>query len=314
MKNISGIRKYFALLALAVMIFAGAWIWFATGRPAPIMALPTPPPNPPSATPIAQADYVCDGDKIIEASYFQGAAQAVKPGEPPMPSGSVKLVLSDGRKLELSQTISADGSRYANSDGSFVFWSKGNGALVLENDSEKDFSGCLILKRDPGGLPNVFHDGVVGFSIRYPAGYMIDTAYEYQGLGPGKGIGGAKLTVPADIAVGTNLSGFDTGVSIESIPAVQDCHAGLFLDGNVNTQTVSDSGTDYSFTTMTQGAAGNRYEEDVWAIPGSDPCVAVRYLVHSTVIENYPAGTVSEFDRTGLLGQFDKIRRTLTTP
>lgn len=63
---------------------------------------------------------------------------------PPIPSGSVKIILSDGRTFNLPQTISADGGRYANSDESFVFWSKGDGAMVLENNIEKNYMGCVV--------------------------------------------------------------------------------------------------------------------------------------------------------------------------
>jgi len=153
----------------------------------------------------------------------------------------------------------------------------------------------------------------VSFSIRYPADYSINTSYKYQALGPGKDISGVKFTIPASIATGTNLSSFDTGVSIEIIPAIQNCNAGLFLDGNVSVQTVTDNDSEYSFASTSQGAAGNYYEEDIWAIPGINPCIAVRYLIHSTNIGNYPSGTVSEFDRAALINQFDKIRHSLTT-
>ncbi len=231
----------------------------------------------------------------------------------PLPSGSVKIVLSDGRNFDLPQTISADGGRYANSDESFVFWSKGNGALVLENNVEKSYIGCVVLAKDPGGLPKVYSDGTVGFSIRYPADYSIDASYKYQALGPGKDISGVKFTIPSSLAIDTNLSSFDTGVSVEIIPAVQDCNASLFLDGNTNVQTVTDNGNEYSFASTTQGAAGNRYEEEVWAVPGTNPCVAVRYLIHSANIDNYPTGTVLEFNRAALINQFDKVRHSLTT-
>jgi len=50
-----------------------------------------------------------------------------------------------------------------------------------------------------------------------------------------------------------------------------------------------------------EGAAGNRYEEQVWALKDSSPCFAVRYFIHSTVVENYPEGTVIEFDKPASL-------------
>ncbi|HOX29753.1 MAG TPA: MliC family protein [Candidatus Paceibacterota bacterium] len=93
---------------------------------------------------IAEASYSCDGDKTIKASFYKGETIEVKPGEPPVPTGSVKIVLSDGRNYDLPQTISANGGRYANADESFVFWSKGDAAIVLENGVEKDYTGCVV--------------------------------------------------------------------------------------------------------------------------------------------------------------------------
>jgi membrane-bound inhibitor of C-type lysozyme len=46
----------------------------------------------------------------------------------------VKLKLSDGRELTLPQTISASGARYANPSETFIFWNKGNGAFIEENE------------------------------------------------------------------------------------------------------------------------------------------------------------------------------------
>jgi len=262
---------------------------------------------------VAQASYICNEDKTIDASFYKGETIPVEPGEPPIPSGSIKIILSDGRNFDLPQTISADGARYANSDESFVFWSKGNGVLVLENNVEKSYIGCVVLAKDPGGLPNIYLDGTVGFSVRYPADYSADASYKYQNLGPGEEIGGVKFTIPSSLANGVNLSSFDTGVSIEVIPAIQDCNAGLFLYDDVDVQTIADNGTEYSYASTDGAAAGNRYEEEVWALPGTNPCIAVRYFIHSMNIGNYPEGTVSEFDRTALVNQFEKIRHSLIT-
>ncbi|MDD5072062.1 MAG: MliC family protein, partial [Patescibacteria group bacterium] len=296
-------KRNFIFIVLVVIIFTGAGLWYFYGQKAEIV-LPAP---------INQVSYVCNEDKTIEATFYKGETIAVAPGEMPIPSGSVKIALSDGRNFDLPQTISADGARYANSDESFVFWSKGNGALVLENNAEKSYIGCVIVARDPGGLAKVYSDGTVGFSIRYPADYSIDTSYKYQALGPGKDIYGVKFTIPENLTAGTNLSSFDTGISVEIIPAVQECNALLFSDGSINVQNFIDYGKEYSFLTTNGAAAGNFYEEEVWALPGTNPCIAVRYLIHSTNIGNYPEGTVTEFDRAGLKSQFDRIRQSLIT-
>lgn len=117
----------------------------AVGREGPnceFAACPTP-------QPIAQVSYQCSGGKTIQATLYEGTTTpAATPDQPPTPGGSAKVVLSDGRTLTLKQTISADGVRYSDGDPmvkgaeTFVFWSKGDGALVLENNVEKSYIGC----------------------------------------------------------------------------------------------------------------------------------------------------------------------------
>ncbi len=76
--------------------------------------------------------YACKNAKTITASFFDATTTMA----------SVNLSLSDGRSFSLAQTVSADGVRYSNDDQSFVFWTRGYSALVLEYDKEKDFTGC----------------------------------------------------------------------------------------------------------------------------------------------------------------------------
>jgi len=264
-----------------------------------------------SIKPIATVSYVCNEGRAIVAAYYQGEAKpSTGPDMPPIPGGSVSLALSDGRAMTLAQTISASGIRYANADESFVFWSKGNGALVLENNEEKSYIGCIEVVPDPGTLPQVYESGALGFSLRYPTGFVVDEAYRYQAFGPGKDIAGVKFTISPLIAQGTNLSD-DSYVSVEQIPQVQDCTAELFLDQKVSVQTVTDGEMIYSVASSTGAAAGNRYEETIYALPGTNPCIAVRYFIHYGVFENYEPGMVERFDQVALLAQFDAIRRTL---
>lgn len=54
----------------------------------------------------------------------------------------VNLRLSDGRSMILAHAISADGARYANANESFVFWTKGVTAFVLENGTTT-YNGCI---------------------------------------------------------------------------------------------------------------------------------------------------------------------------
>ena len=84
---------------------------------------------------IATATYFCKNNKFISATFKKDVSD----------SSSVDLVLSDRRKLSLSQAISASGARYANLNESFVFWNKGNTAFI-EEDGEQTFGDCATVE------------------------------------------------------------------------------------------------------------------------------------------------------------------------
>lgn len=135
-------KKNSIVIILTVVILASAGIWYIKNQDSKNSSLSSSPS--PSLTLINQVIYTCNGDKKIDASFYKGETKSVKPGEQPIPSGMVRIVLSDGQGLDLPQTISADGGRYANSDESFIFWIKGDSAMVLENNVEKTYTGCVV--------------------------------------------------------------------------------------------------------------------------------------------------------------------------
>ena len=76
-----------------------------------------------------KARFACAAGKSIDATFVNE------------PKSRVELVLSDGRKLTLPQTMSGSGARYANADETIVFWNKGNTAFVDEN-GRTTWDGC----------------------------------------------------------------------------------------------------------------------------------------------------------------------------
>ena len=73
--------------------------------------------------------FTCSGGKSIDATFF---------------ADRVELKLSDGRSMDLPQTMSGSGIRYANADESFVFWSKGDTAFVTEGgNDEETYADCV---------------------------------------------------------------------------------------------------------------------------------------------------------------------------
>ena len=170
----------------------------------------------------------------------------------------------------------------------------------------------------PADTQTTYASSTLGVSFMYPPAYTLNAQYAYDLFGPNKLINGFKVTIPASMAMastsspqaGTNLSA-DTYLSVEQLPRAKRCTADIYLTANVTAHAVSEGGTDYSFASSSGVAAGNRYEEQVYALATSTPCTAVRYFIHYAAIENFPADTVQEFDRTALLADFDKIRHSL---
>ncbi|HUX35628.1 MAG TPA: MliC family protein [Candidatus Paceibacterota bacterium] len=121
---------------ILITIIALIWIVYSASKTPPVQQVQ-------QRQFIVTATYSCDGNKTITASFYRGVNVPVpQPGEPPIPGGSVDLKLSDGRSMTLPQTISASGVRYANPDESFIFWNKGNGAFIMENNVET-YSNCV---------------------------------------------------------------------------------------------------------------------------------------------------------------------------
>jgi len=85
--------------------------------------------------PMSTVRYQCQQGKTIVADYFDGKSSVGADGRP-IPGGRVMVQLSDGRKFSLPQTLSGSGIRYADSSGSFVFWSKGDTAFVEEGANQ----------------------------------------------------------------------------------------------------------------------------------------------------------------------------------
>ncbi len=258
---------------------------------------------------IATALYSCDSRVSVTASFYNTEATTTEatPGNPPAPSGKVSLVVNNGTPFWLPQTLSADGGRYANAEESIVFWDKGNGALFMQQ-GQKDLANCIKLAADPGDLPQSYAS-TTAFSLRYPAGFTLRDSYRYEALGPGKGITGIKLTIPVSLSQGTNLS-TDSYISVEQV-ATKECSATPFLSSGAEIKKVTEGDTIYSVGEATDAAAGNRYHEIVYAIPGTSLCRAIRYFIHYGVFENYPPGTIKQFDEAALIKQFDSIRKTL---
>jgi hypothetical protein len=73
---------------------------------------------------------------------------------------------------------------------------------------------------------------------------------------------------------------------------------------------VSVNGYTFTHSEFSGAAAGNRYDQTSYRSVVENKCFEVIFLIHSTNIGNYPAGTVVEFDRSALIAKFEAILNT----
>lgn len=184
---------------------------------------------------------------------------------------------------------------------SFVWLRQGRVSHVLVSP---DLLGAHVLKEKV--FSEIYSDPSANFSIRYPLDYIVDTSSLSRN---GVDVKGVKFFVAPTLFEGTNLSR-DSFISVETVETSEECSAKLFFSQGGSSVTLSKNEL-YSLASTTDAGAGNRYEEDVFALLGTNPCVAVRYFLHYSAIENYDIGMVHEFDKATLFSTFDKIRSTL---
>lgn len=275
-----------------------------------VVETPTPVP-----VQIAFTNYVCDGNVTMSATYYDMPNAILATSEAtPTTTGSVTINLPADRTVSLKQTIAASGVRYANDDQSIEFWNKGRGVTFTEKSITPDvYTNCIEIAEESTEKTSVYHNGALGFTVRYQPDYTVDEDYSYKALGPGKSIPGIKFTIPDSFATGTNLA-TNSYLSIETMKLATSgsCTAGSFLsEAATSSDTVETNNVTYSVATSTDAGAGNRYEETVFALITPRQCLAVRYLLHYSVLENYASGTVKAFDRVAIKRSFDAIRESL---
>jgi hypothetical protein len=145
------------------------------------------------------------------------------------------------------------------------------------------------------------------WSIAYPPGAHVDTAYVNETTGPDHPIRGVAFRVPQRFTRGTNL-GDDSALSVEHLPGI-NCKPSQFVDPAEDARVIGADGRRYRTAHSDDAGAGNRYETTIFVVDGT--CTAVRYFLHYSAIENYDPDTVKAFDRKAVLAQFDRMRASL---
>ncbi len=152
------------------------------------------------------------------------------------------------------------------------------------------------------------------FSLYLPKQYPINEDYSYLFIPdvPEYSIDGVSFGIEESDYKGTNLSK-DSYISVEMISDTSiPCNVEAFLD-NVNYDGTVEEQDNHIFAVASSSSAGagNRYEQTVYVTPVNTGCSAIRYFIHYTIFENYPEGSIVEFDKRKLLNKFDSIRKSI---
>lgn len=287
------------ILIVIILIAAAVGLSFIPKRNAV-----TPPPTNDSPDPsvISTVSYLCEEGKSFSASYKDDSAS---------------LVLSDGRSLDLSQTISGSGVRYGN--GEITFSSKGDNAFIEENGNTT-FINCVANSTlDDGSKEfHTFTDGSKTFSFDYGNDVMISgggTGYTEQWMNEGKGLGLilAKVVLPRSFQPKTNFSEGTMKVSTSSDPdAIKEC-LNPPQGNNVPKSSASIGGV--TFTTYTYGdaGAGNFYNTTSYRAIKNNQCYVIEYIIHSTNIGVYsPDQGIKEYDNVKVKKVFEDMVQSFT--
>lgn len=131
-------KQYILPLIGIILLVVAGWLLLRHQSAAPTGQTST------ASVPIADVHYACDKGKSIDAAFYDGSSTPpAQPNQPSVPGGTVDVSVDGGATTTLHQTLSADGARYANADESFVFWNKGNQALIMhDNSMDLAYTNC----------------------------------------------------------------------------------------------------------------------------------------------------------------------------
>lgn len=234
-------------------------------------------------------------------------------------TSTVALLFSDGTSLTLPQTRSGSGIRYeATSTGAdLLFASKGDWGSFTNSASTTDmrYTTCTAanVSAETGGRL-IYENLGKSFTFTFPANMSV--AGIEPGYGPGwtapattTGMVLAKVYLPKSFEPGTNFGDawVTVGTSADA-QSVADCTKNL--SGAVATTTALIGDTTFTKLLFSGAGAGNRYDTTSYRFVKDNQCYAVEYTIHYGVLENYPKGTVKEFDEAKVTAALDEVARS----
>ncbi|MDO8260730.1 MAG: hypothetical protein Q7T50_04520 [Candidatus Magasanikbacteria bacterium] len=183
------------------------------------------------------------------------------------------------------------------------FFGKATGTCRFIND---DFS--LNIKIFDSNMPSEYYEKTkYGLSFSYPSEEIVSDNDQNQFLT--KNILN-RIDLSANNFIGTNLGEASFIVGVTSNKAILN----ICLESGIGEEQQANriiNGIDYSVFKSSEAGAGNRFQTLSFRTIKNDRCYEAVEFMHWGDINNYPVGTVKEFDQALIQAKLDKILETL---
>jgi hypothetical protein len=157
-----------------------------------------------------------------------------------------------------------------------------------------------------------YTNSATGFSLTYPDFFApVHTVSGNYKFAPGLTLG----VVDSPFYENTNLSEAYVFVGSSSDAQMVATCIEPNQTGGAPEQLVGNevfNGYTFVHSTSEGVAAGNSYQQEIYRMTRSRVCYEVILYLHSTNVGNYPDGTVTEFDRNGIIERFYGVLSTFT--
>jgi membrane-bound inhibitor of C-type lysozyme len=300
-------NTFWSIVALIIIVVGG---YFAIKEHLFTNPAPASTATSTAATVINTVAYSCDAGRSIGAAYSQSA---------------VALTLSDGRSLNLLQTMSGSGIRYeasaTSTDGTMsdiVFSSEGDNASLMENASTT-YQDCLAGTVTTGSGTNTFTNESKSFSFSYPSGMSViggggGYTQDWMVNATTSGMVLAEIKLPQSYLPGSNFGDAKFTVGTSADPSALSTCLTYNPTGapKFASSTVTISGTTYAVLQSSNPGAGNYYDTTSYRTERDSQCYAIEYTIHYANFQNFPKGKVTQFDEAALKSTLDSIVKSFT--
>jgi membrane-bound inhibitor of C-type lysozyme len=253
--------------------------------------------------------YSCDSNANIRAT-FEVPAQTTA-------TGSVALVLSDGRTVTLPQTMSGSGIRYetgANTPQDIMFSSEGDNAFLTEN-GKTTYNNCIAgTSATSTSGAQIFTNQGKTFSFSYPSVFSISGggvgySTDWMVNATTSGLLLVKATLPSSFEPKTNFANATLSVGTSADPtAISECLTYAAGGNGVKKSTVTINGVTYTKFVTSDAGAGNFYQTTSYRVVHNSQCYVVEYTIHSSNIGNYsPDQGIKAFDQSKVQNALESV-------